>query len=325
MIESEAVGNIAASQPLQIAVLVPCYNEGKTVRSVIEGFRSSLPQATIYVYDNNSDDDTVDIAAEAGAVVRREQQQGKGNVVRRMFADIEADVYILVDGDDTYDAKSAPRLIEELLSGPYDIVNGARTPVSMGAYRRGHVIGNRLLTGLVQIIFGTATADMLSGYKAMSRRYVKSFPAESRGFEIETELVVHSLQMRLPKSELNTPYRERPDGSESKLRTFRDGARILRLIAFLVKEEKPLLFFAVCAALFALVSVALGVSIVLEFYETGLVARLPTAILALGLMILAFLSLASGLVLDTIARGRRESKRLAYLRLPAAVSKEIVP
>lgn len=302
---------------VRIAVLVPCYNEAMTVANVVRGFREFLPEAAIFVYDNNSTDGTAEIANDAGAIVRTEKLQGKGNVVRRMFGDIEADIYIMVDGDDTYDASAVHRLIEELRSGPYDMVNAARVAESSGAYRSGHAWGNKLLTGLVQRIFGTATTDMLSGYKAFSRRYVKTFPTMSRGFEIETELVVHALDLRLPLSEISAPYKERPVGSQSKLRTYSDGFRILRLIGFLVKEERPLAFFSIVAGALAVLSLAIGSSVLIEFFETGLVPRLPTAVLATGTMLSALLSLSCGFILDTVTRGRREMKRLAYLQFSA--------
>ena len=298
----------------RIAVLVPCYNEALTVMDVIDGFRAALPNAEIYVFDNNSSDGTADVARKAGAIVRTETRQGKGNVVNRMFSDVEADIYIMVDGDATYDAKVVGRLIDEVRAGPYDMVNVARLAESSSAYRSGHAMGNKLMTGLVQLIFGTATTDMLSGYKAFSRRYVKSFPTMSRGFEIETELVVHALDLRLPISEISAPYKERPVGSVSKLRTYSDGFRILRLIGFLVKEERPLAFFSTFAGMLAIVSLATGTSIFLEFFATGLVPRLPTAVLAAGLMISALLALSCGLILDTVTRGRREMKRLTYLQ-----------
>lgn len=300
----------------RIAVLVPCHNEAITVGDVVRRFRRALPDAEIYVYDNNSTDGTAEIARDAGAIVRTETRQGKGNVVRRMFADIDADIYLMVDGDDTYDADVAPRLIEEVLAGPYDIVNVARVAESSEAYRAGHALGNKLLTGLVQQIFGAATTDMLSGYKALSRRYVKSFPTMAKGFEIETELVVHALDLRLPMSEISAPYKERPAGSESKLRTYSDGFRILRLIGFLVKEERPLAFFSIAAAILAIISLLIGTSVLMEFLTTGLVPRLPTAVLATGIMLSALLSLSCGFILDTVTRGRREIKRLVYLQHP---------
>jgi len=309
--------NTRPSDALSIAVLVPCYNEAPTVGSVVEAFRQALPGAIVYVYDNNSTDGTSDAARAAGAVVRSERGQGKGHVVRRMFADVEADIYLMVDGDATYHAPSAPALIAALIGGRHDMVNGARVEQAVAAYRPGHRFGNRLLTGLVARIFGTATTDMLSGYKAFSRRFVKSFPAHARGFEIETELMVHALELRMSIGEVATPYAERPAGSESKLRTLRDGFRILRLIGLFVKEERPLPFFGALAALLTLVSLALGVPLVVEFAETGLVPRLPTAVLACGIMLGAVLALFTGLVLDTVTRGRRELKRLAYLAVPA--------
>ena len=301
----------------QVAVLVPCYNEAETIKNVVREFAHALPGAAIYVYDNNSNDGTCDLAARAGAIVRQEHRQGKGNVVRRMFADIEADIYVLVDGDDTYHAASAPQLVERLRSGPYDMVNGARRPNSAYVYRRGHAFGNKLLTSLVRLLFGVGTKDMLSGYKVLSRRFVKSFPAVSSGFEIETELVVHALELRMPISELDTLYLDRPDGSASKLRTFRDGLRILRLIGTLVKEERPLAFFGLLALILAGISILAGTSVIIEFLRTGMVPRFPTAILAVGLMLSAFLSFSCGIILESLTRGRREIKRLRYLSYPA--------
>ncbi|MDQ2084745.1 glycosyltransferase family 2 protein [Xanthobacteraceae bacterium Astr-EGSB] len=299
----------------QVAVLVPAFNEGLTIESVVTEFANCLPQATIYVYDNNSTDHTVEAAKAAGATVRTEKRQGKGNVVRRMFADIDADIYLMVDGDATYDATAAPRLIAELLSGPYDMVNAARVARHDQAYRSGHLLGNRLLTNLVRYTFGNATDDMLSGYKAFSNRYAKSFPAMSRGFEIETELVVHALQLRMPLSEIEAPYKERPVGSMSKLNTYRDGFRILRLIGFLIKEERPMAFFCILSVIMAFLSITVGTPVIIEFLETGLVPRLPTAVLAVSLMLSALLSVSCGFILDSVARGRREIKRLAYLQL----------
>jgi Glycosyl transferase family 2 len=297
----------------QIAVLVPCHNEQATIARVVHDFRRYLPTATVYVYDNASRDETAQIARDAGARVFSEPLIGKGNVVRRMFADIEADIYVIVDGDGTYDASSAPRLVGYLLTHRLDMVNCARASSETDAYRPGHRLGNRLLTGLVARVFGNRLSDMLSGYRVMSRRFVKSFPALSGGFEIETELTVHALELRAPIGELSAPYSSRPRGSSSKLRTLRDGLRILGLILHLIKEERPLQFFTAGFALLASTSIALGVPVVLQFLATGLVGRLPTAVLATGLMILAFLSLACGLILDTVTRGRRELKRLLYL------------
>ncbi len=300
----------------RIAVLVPCYNEGVAIGRVVREFRAALPEAVVYVYDNNSTDDTVAQAEAAGAVVRGESYQGKGNVVRRMFADVEADVYVLVDGDATYDAASARRMVSSLLDGRCDMVNAARISSGEGTYRRGHRFGNVMLTRIVADIFGHQFGDMLSGYRVFSRRFVKSFPALSEGFEIETELTVHALQLRMPIAEIETPYYARPEGSTSKLSTYRDGFRILLTILKLVKRERPLPFFGVIATALALLSIGLGVPLVLEFMRTGLVPRFPTAILATGLMLSALLSLACGLILDTVTRGRLELRRLAYLAIP---------
>ena len=296
----------------RIAVLIPCYNEQETIGAVVAEFRTHVPGCFIFVYDNASTDATVSTANRAGAIVRSEPLRGKGNVVRRMFADIEADVYVLVDGDNTYDAASAPKLIDSLLRESLDLVSAARVDSAKDAYRTGHRLGNWLLTSTVARLFGKRFTDMLSGYRVMSRRFVKSFPALSEGFEIETELTVHALQLRVPMIELPTPYRERPPGSFSKLRTFSDGIRILRTIASLLKEERPMAFFGWLGALFAGISIILGVSVLDEFLKTGLVPRLPTAVLATGLMIVACLSFTCGLVLQTVTRGRVELKRLHY-------------
>jgi len=308
----------------KVAVLIPCYNEEIAIADVIAGFRAHLPEAVIFVYDNASTDRTVEVAKRAGATVRAEHLRGKGNVVRRMFADVEADVYVLVDGDNTYDAASAPMLIEALLNESLDLVNASRVDQVKDAYRRGHRFGNWLLTTTVARLFGKRFSDMLSGYRVMSRRFVKSFPALSSGFEIETELTVHALQLRVPIVEIQTPYRERPPGSVSKLRTFSDGARILRTIASLVKEERPMSFFGYIGLLLALVSVVLAIPIFDEFFKTHTVPRFPTAILATGLMILAFLSIVCGLILSTVTRGRIELKRLHYSAIPIRFPREEV-
>lgn len=297
----------------EIAVLIPCYNEAAAIGKVVRDFSGVLPGAQVYVYDNNSTDNTADEARKAGAIVRLERQQGKGHVVRRMFADIEADIYVLVDGDDTYDAASAPKLVKELMEGPYDMVNAARVESHEAAYRRGHRFGNKMISGLVAGLFGRTCRDVLSGYRVFSRRFVKSFPALARGFEIETELTVHALQLRLPVSELDTPYKERPAGSFSKLNTFRDGFRILFTILYLLKEEKPLAFFGIAAFLLLDGALLLGVPVVRDYMQTGLVPRLPTAVLATGLTIIAMLSTACGLILDSLTRARLEAKRMAYL------------
>ena len=308
------------SNALRTAVLIPCYNEELAIAQVVTDFRRALPHATIYVYDNNSKDRTVEVARAAGAVVRTERLQGKGNVIRRMFADIEADIYVLVDGDVTYDAASAPKLIQTLLDESLDMVNGARVTEIEKAYRPGHRFGNWLLTSMVAWIFGNRFKDMLSGYRIFSRRYVKSFPALSAGFETETELTVHALELRMPTAEIMTPYKDRPVGSVSKLSTFRDGFRILWTIVVLVKEERPMQFFSLAAALLMAIAVVLVVPVVGDFFRTGLVPRLPTAVLSMGLMLIGFLSLSCGLILETVTRGRREMKRMRYLNVPATQS-----
>ena len=305
---------------MRIAVLVPCHNEEVAIGSVVAGFRAALPSATVYVYDNNSTDRTVEVARQAGAVVRHERLRGKGNVVRRMFADIEADAYILVDGDDTYDAAVAPAMVSLLAEGPLDMVTASRITDIDAAYRAGHKFGNRVLTGLVGTLFGNRVTDMLSGYRAFSRRFVKSFPALSTGFETETEFTVHALELAMPVGELTAAYKDRPPGSTSKLHTYTDGLRILRTIVLLVKEARPFHFFGFFAALLAAVALLLGIPVIAEFMRTGLVPRLPTAVLATALMGLAFLSTTVGFILDSVARGRKEAKRMAYLAIPAIAS-----
>ncbi len=302
---------------LRIAVLIPCYNEEQAIGQTVRDFKQVLPQAKVYVYDNNSRDKTVEVARAAGAIVRTETLQGKGNVVRRMFSDIEADIYVLTDGDATYDAASSPAMIQALLDGPLDMVNGARVTEIKAAYRPGHRLGNVVLTSMVALIFGDRFKDMLSGYRVFSRRFVKSFPALTAGFETETELTVHALELRMPTAEVKTPYRDRPVGSTSKLSTFKDGFRILFAIVVLIKEERPLQFFSLLALFFALLSVILVVPVVEEYWLTGLVPRLPTAILAMGLLFLGFFSLTAGMILDTVTRGRREMKRMRYLNIAA--------
>lgn len=305
------------STQLRIAVLVPCYNEEAAVATVVADFRKALPSAEIYVYDNNSRDRTAAVAREAGAIVRSERRQGKGHVVRRMFADVEADVYVLVDGDATYDAPSAPRMIDRLLDDHLDMVVGLRVDQVQAAYRLGHRTGNRMLTGFLSSTFGHTFKDILSGYRVFSRRFVKSFPVLSDGFEIETELAVYALELSLPVAEVETPYYARPEGSFSKLNTWRDGFHILGTMLKLYRSERPLRFFTGIGILIALASIILAIPIVITFIETGLVPRLPTAVLSMGLMIMALLSVSSGLVLDTVTRGRREMKLLAYLSQPA--------
>jgi len=299
----------------EIAVILPCYNEEAAIGKTVRDFHAALPGAKIYVYDNNSRDQTAAVAREAGAIVRTELRQGKGNVMRRMFADVEADIYVLADGDDTYDASVAPALIKKLVEEGLDIVTGRRVHTEAASYRAGHVFGNRMLTGLTAMMFNVKLGDTLSGYRVMSRRFVKSFPFTAEGFGIETELTVHAVRLQMPMAEVDTAYKERPAGSVSKLSTYRDGFKILFTIAQMLREERPLLFFSAIGAVFALVAAILGASIVIEFVKTGLVPRLPTALLATGLMVIAFLSVMSGLILDTVTRGRWANKRLAYLSI----------
>lgn len=315
-VAQDAEVRASSDRSARVAVLIPCFNEEVAIGRVVDEMRRSLPGATIYVYDNNSRDQTVSVATAAGAVVRHERKQGKGNVVRRMFSDIEADAYVLVDGDATYDAASARTMVDRLLAEQLDMVVGRRTSIVEEAYRAGHRFGNVMLTSFVAWLFGKSFTDILSGYRVFSRRFVKSFPALAKGFETETELTVHALELGMPIAEVDTPYGARPDGSTSKLSTYKDGFRILRLILALYKHERPLLFFGTVASALALVSVALGVPIFLEFAQTGLVPRFPTAILATGIMLLASLSLTAGIILETVTRGRQELKRLAYLQIP---------
>jgi len=302
----------ASSQP-EIAIIIPCFNESVSIAHVIGAFRASLPAATIYVFDNGSTDETSSIAQQAGARVRLVPHIGKGNVVRCMFADIAADFYLMVDGDNTYDASSAPAMIDLMTGQQLDMVVGVRVATHGDAYRAGHRLGNRLFSGLVKLVFGNQFTDILSGYRVFSKRFVKSFPAQSSGFEIETELTIHALEMRLRCAELKVGYSERGLGSVSKLRTYSDGARILGTIVQLIREKRPFAFFSSCAMLLLIFSLALGVPVILEFMTTGLVPRLPTAILATGLMLLANLSFFTGLMLDSIRLGRLEAKHLAYL------------
>ena len=281
---------------------------------VVADFRAALPQSTVYVYDNGSTDGTGALARRAGAVVRTESRPGKGGVVRRMLGEIDADVYVIVDGDATYDAASAPRMVDELIANDLDMVTAVRDERGAGAaYRRGHRFGNRAFNALLGALFGSRPSDMLSGYRALSRRFAKSFPASSRGFEIETELTIHALEQRLPTGELRTPYFERPAGSQSKLSTYRDGMRILWMTAMLYRDERPLAFFGAFSFMFGVLGLILGGSVVIEYMDTRLVPRFPTAILATGLMLLSFLALGCGLILHNVARGQREMKRLAYL------------
>lgn len=306
-----------SQQSPRIAVLLPCYNEEAAIGATVEGFRKALPGATVYVYDNNSRDGTKEVAAAAGAVVRTETQQGKGHVVRRMFADIEADVYVMADGDLTYDPEAAPEMARMIAADRLDMVVGTRKHDAAEAYRGGHVIGNRIFTRLLSGLFGRSFTDIFSGYRVFSRRFVKSFPVLSEGFEIETEMSVHALELRMPVGEIETRYLARLEGSHSKLSTFRDGWRILKTIVTLYRIERPVLFFGGIGAIFVAAALILAVPLVFTYLETGLVPRFPTAILATGMTIVAVLSFFAGLILDTVTRGRREVRRLAYLALPA--------
>lgn len=303
----------------RIAVLIPCYNEALTVARVVTDFAAALPGCVVYVYDNRSSDGTGDIARAAGAVVRREERPGKGGVMRRMFAEIDADIYVVTDGDATYDATRAPEMVERLRRDDLDVVTGVRDHGQRdAAYRRGHQFGNRAFNALLGVLFGERPTDMFSGYRVMSRRFVKSFPAEAKGFEIETELTVHALELRVPTAEVVTSYFERPAGSTSKLSTYKDGLRILYTMARLFRDVRPLPFFFGCALLLALAGLGLGAEVLVEYLDTHLVPRLPTAVLATGLMLLASLCVVCGMILDSVARGRREAKRLAYLAAGAS-------
>ena len=304
---------MASQQQPRIAVLLPCYNEEAAIAATVAGFRAALPTATIYVYDNNSRDRTRELAAKAGAVVRSETQQGKGNVVRRMFADVDADVYVMADGDLTYDPKSAPAMVDMLVAEQLDMVVGTRKHEQAEAYRGGHVLGNKLFTGLLAGLFGRSFTDIFSGYRVFSRRFVKSFPVLSSGFEIETEMSVHALELRMPVGEVETSYGARPDGSQSKLSTYSDGWRILKTIGTLYRVERPTLFYGLIGLLLLVLALILGEPLVVTYIHTGLVPRFPTAILVTGMTIIAVLCFFTGLILDTVTRGRREVRRLAYL------------
>ncbi len=306
-----------SSQLPRVAVLLPCYNEEATIAATVDGFRKALPRATVYVYDNNSVDATRGIAAKAGAVVRSERQQGKGHVVRRMFADIDADVYVMADGDLTYDPDAAPEMVALLLADQLDMVVGTRKHEAKQAYRGGHVLGNRIFTGLLAGLFGRSFNDIFSGYRVFSRRFVKSFPVLSSGFEIETEMSVHALELRMPVGEVETRYLARPEGSLSKLSTFGDGWRILKTIGTLYRVERPVLFYGTIALVLLVAAILLSIPLVITYLHTGLVPRVPTAILVTGMTIVAVLCFFAGLILDTVTRGRRETRRLAYLSLQA--------
>jgi glycosyltransferase involved in cell wall biosynthesis len=301
---------------MKVAVLLPCYNEEGAIAKTVADFKAALPDAAIYVYDNNSKDKTAEVARAAGAIVRTEPMQGKGNVVRRQFADIDADIYVMADGDDTYDASAAPAMIARLVEDKLDMVAGKRIETAEAAYRKGHKFGNWLLTSLVRFFFRSPFEDMLTGYRVMSRRFVKSLPFTATGFGIETELTVHVARMMTPVAEVDTHYKERPEGTVSKLRTYRDGWKILMTIGKLVRQERPLVFFGVIAIFLALLSLAIGIPVVIEFIRTDLVTRLPSAVLAASLALLSALSAMTGLILDTVTRGRWETKRLHYLSFP---------
>ncbi len=306
---------------LSVAVLIPCHNEGATIAKVVGDFRMHLPFADVYVYDNNSSDNTVEQAESAGAIVRHEARQGKGHVVRRMFSDIDADIYLMVDGDDTYDATAATTMAELMIGEGLDLVNGVRIADSSTAYRPGHKLGNKLLSGIVKHIFGRGISDMLSGYRVFSNRFVKTFPMMSRGFEIETELTVHALELEMPIGEVSGKFTERAQGSESKLNSIRDGRRILSMIGRLWMNERPFTVLGGAAVLFALTSLGLAWPIFVEYAQTGLVPRLPTAALSASMMSVAFMLALVGLVLELITRGRQESKRMQYLAVPGVLSR----
>ena len=309
---------LASSHPQpRIAVILPCYNEEAAIAATVAGFRQALPGATVYVYDNNSRDRTREIAAQAGAVVRTERQQGKGHVVRRMFADVDADIYLMADGDLTYDPQAAPEMVDLLLAEQLDMVVGTRRHEEKEAYRGGHVLGNKLFTGILSGLFGRSFTDIFSGYRVFSRRFVKSFPVLSAGFEIETEISVHALELRMPVGEVETAYGARPEGSHSKLSTYSDGWRILRTIVTLYRMERPALFYGVIGAFLLALALVLAIPLIVTYLQTGLVPRFPTAILVTGITVIAVLSFFAGLILDTVTRGRREVRRLAYLAYPA--------
>ena len=300
---------------MKVAVLIPCYNEAISIAQVVRDCHQYLPGAEVYVYDNNSTDNTKEIAQKEGALVYQEKHQGKGNVVRRMFADVDADVYVMTDGDATYDIASVPAMIQKLVDEKLDVVTGVRKSVEQETYRAGHQFGNWLMTKVVHLFFGRQTDDMLSGLRVFSRRFVKSFPANSKGFEIETEITVYASSMRLPVADYQTPYYARPVGSVSKLSTFKDGWKILKMIAMLIKEERPLFFFGLGAVVFALLSLVSAIPLILHYLETGLVPRIPTAILSVGFGLCAGVSLAIALILDTVSKSRKENRRVQYLNV----------
>lgn len=304
---------MTTSQKYKIVAIVPCHNEEISVGKVVSDLKEVVPEIEVFVYDNVSTDRTVEVALRAGAKVRKEQIKGKGNVVRRAFADIDSQIYVLVDGDDTYSIHDLPLMIDTLIAGPYDHVLGVRRETGDGAYRPGHELGNRIFNWLVSIVFKSRVSDMLSGYRVFSRRFVKSFPALSREFEIETELTVHAMSLRVPQVEVNVGFKDRLEGSESKLRTYHDGFRILSLIVQLIRHERPLLFYGVIGGFLAILGVILGIPLIIQFLQTGLVPRFPTAVLTVGVVLLAFISWTIGLILDGVLKARREFSRLNYL------------
>ena len=308
------VATVIDTAGVRIAVLIPCLNEAATVGRVVRDFRTALPSAQVYVFDNGSTDDTAAVALAEGALLRTEPRPGKGHVVRRMFADVDADIYVLVDGDATYDAAAAPGMVRQLMQQRLDMVVGCRESVGDGAFRAGHRFGNVVLTGFVDRLFGGGFSDILSGYRVLSRRLVKTFPCLSSGFEIETELAVHAATLELPCSEIATAYRARPEDSASKLHTFRDGGRILKTMLALLRQEKPAAFYGLIGAALAALSLVLAWPLAETWLRTGLVPRLPTAVLCTGLMVLALLTLCCGVILNALARGRMEIRRLSYLR-----------
>lgn len=305
-----------ALKHITIAVVIPCHNEGPSIARVVADFRRELPGAYIFVYDNRSTDETAEQATQAGAIVRTEPWSGKGNVVRRMFADIDADLYIMADGDGTYDASAAGVMVNRLLNDHLDMVVGARRNVYEDAHRKGHGLGNRIFNAIYRSLFGPQFSDIFSGYRVFSRRFVKSFPAISSGFEVETEMSVHASQLRMPIAEIPTRYGARQEGSASKLHTFRDAFRILYTLVLLFKEIRPARFYGIIALILSVSAILISLPLLLTYVETGLVPRFPTAILATGMMLLAAMSLGVGLLLDSVARGRLEQKRLWYLSMP---------
>lgn len=320
--QNDVKGEISAQllqipKHLKIAVLLPCYNEEQTIAAVVSDFRRAIPQAEIYVFDNASTDRTSFMAQAAGASVIRETHKGKGHVVRRMFAEVEADVYLMADGDGTYDAASAPELIALMLRERADMAIGARANIIQDAGRKGHAFGNRLFNSLYKRLFSNDYKDIFSGYRVFSRRFVKSFPALSKGFEIETEMSVHASELAMPVVEIELPYGKRPEGSTSKLNSVRDGLKILRTFVRLLKETHPVRFYGSLALCAMLLSLGLGAPIIMTYMETGLVPRFPTAILSMGLALMAVILSACGMILDSVAQGRIETKRLAYLMQPA--------